>query len=149
MWEDERGHHPEMGAELKMLGIVADFVDMYDLQVSVTLAVQGVIISGVLVGIKSFVTELARLLDSESSHLPDEARGELRQALNNYTERQAAVLTAYAPQEGEADNSHIPGRTLYLKHAQLLRGNDTIHLPLWACSPRAVSGFSLAHSNLS
>ena len=109
---------------------------------------QSVIVSGVLIASKAFVVEVGRLLDDESSHLSGEAGSELRQALANYAERQTAILTEHAPLEGENDRSHTPLRTLYLKHAQLLRGDDTIHLPLWACSLHAVSGFSLAHSSI-
>jgi hypothetical protein len=148
MWEEGTRPQPEKGTEPGILDIVADFVDMYDLQVSVTLAMQGIIVSGVLIGSKAFVAEVGRLLDVESSQLLSEAGSELRQALANYAERQVAVLTEHAPLEGENDRSHTPLRTLYLKHAQLLRGDDTIHLPLWACSLHAVSGFSLAHSSI-
>lgn len=149
MWEEEMGSQPEMGKELGVLGILADFVNMYDLQVSVTLVVQGMLVSGTLIGIKAYVTELGRLLEHESPPLPGDAGSEIRQALTDYAERQAASLTAHAPLESEAENAPTAVQTLYLKHAQLLHNGDTVHLPLWACRLRAVSGFSLTHGSLS
>lgn len=149
MWEEEQVPSSETGKGLGILAILADFVDMYDIEVAVTLAVEGVFVSGVLMGTKAFVTELGRLLEHEGTHLPGDAGREIRQALNDYAERQAAALRGQAPVESRADISHTCARALHLKHAQLLRSGDTVHLPLWECKLRDVSGFSLGQGNLS
>ncbi len=149
MWEEEQVPSSEMGKRLGVLTILADFVDMYDIEVAVTLAVDGVFVSGLLIGIKAFVTELGRLLEHEGTHLPGDAGREIRQALSDYAERQAAALMVQAPVESRADISHTRARALHLKHVQLLRSGDTAHLPLWECQLRDVSGFSLGQGNLS
>ena len=148
MWEEQGFPYPEPGKGLGVLAILADFVDMYDIEVAVTLAVEGIFVSGILIGTKAFVTELGRLLEYEGTHLPEEARREIQQALSDYAERQAAALMTQAPVESPADIPRTSMRALHLKHAQLLRSGDTIHLPLWECKLRNVSGFSLAQGNL-
>lgn len=148
MWEEEKVPYSETGKGLGVLAILADFVDMYDIEVAVTLAVEGVFVSGLLIGTKAFVTELGRLLEHEGTHLPGDAGREIRQALSDYAERQAAALMVQAPVESQADISHPFARALHLKHAQLLRSGDTVHMPLWECKLRNVSGFSLGEGNL-
>lgn len=148
MWEEQGFPYPETGKGLGVLTILADFVDMYDIEVTVTLAVEGIFVSGILIGTKAFVTELGRLLEDEGTHLPEEAGREIQQALSDYAERQAAAMMAPAPAESPADIPHASVRALHLKHAQLLRSGDTIHLPLWECKLRSVSGFSLGQGNL-
>jgi hypothetical protein len=148
MWEEETSPSSEMGNRLGVLAILADFVEMYDIEVAVTLAVEGIFVSGVLIGTKAFVTELGRLLEHEGTHLPGEAGSEIRQALSAYADRQAAALMMQAPVGSTTESSHSHARALHLKHAQLLRSGDTVHLPLWECKLRHVSGFSLGQGNL-
>ena len=148
MWEEEQQPSSETGKGLGILAILADFVDMYDIEVAVTLAVEGVFVSGLLIGTKAFVTELGRLLENEGTHLPGDAGREIRQALSDYAERQAAALMVQAPVERHADSSHTGARALHLKHVQLLRSGDTVHMPLWECKLRDVSGFSPGRGNL-
>lgn len=148
MWDEERSPSSETGKGLGVLAILADFVDMYDIEVAVTLAVDGMLVSGVLMGTKAFVTELGRLLEHEGTPLPGEAGREIRQALGDYAERQAAALMGQASGESSADLSHMYARALHLKHVHVRRGGNTVHLPLWECKLREVSGFSLGQGNL-